>query len=174
LLKQHSTAQHARIYDIFVLHYNELIIYGLGIKSDKQLVEDCIQDLFLKFCENENLILEANEQIAYLKSSLRRQIIKTKGISESNEISGAKMLDISVPSYEDQLIENQSNIQDALTLKNLMESLTQSQKTILTLRFYKSMSYDEIAEKLDISKRTVYNHVQDAFKKLKNKISENN
>jgi RNA polymerase sigma factor (sigma-70 family) len=173
LLKQHNfTSEHPEIYDIFVMYYNELLTYGLRVKNDKQLVEDCIQDLFLKFCENKSLILDANEQIAYLKSSLRRHIIKSIGIVDSNEFLEAKMLDISVPSYEDQLIENQSNIQDALVLKNLMESLTQSQKTILTLRFYKSLSYDEIAEKLGITKRTVYNHVQDAFKKLKNKISE--
>lgn len=156
-----------RIVQIFEMHYQSMLLFGGGVCSDNNLVKDCIQDLFLKFCENQDLILEARNQEAYLKASLRREILRKVKKSEMSSSRTSQIREIAVPSYEDILIKKQKSLQDALNVKEALSQLTKSQKTILTLRFYRSMSYDEIAEKLEITKRTVYNQVHDSMKKLK-------
>lgn len=164
---QHIDSKDNRIVSIFSKYYSDLVYYGSQINNNKSLVEDCIQDLFLKFCENSNLILDANDQEAYLKTSLKRQILKRVELHNNQKKMGSKMIEISEPSYEEVLIKNQSSIQDSLFVKSLLDELSPSQKTILTMRFYRSMSYEEIATKLVITKRTVYNQVHDSLKKLK-------
>ncbi len=159
--------QNARIINVFEKHYDTLLLFGSKIYNDRDLVEDCIQDLFLKLCENEGLILNAHNQEAYLKASLRRSILKKSNTAASYARDNFNMLEISVPSYEELLIKKQTNLEDSLNMKAALECLTNSQKTILTMRFYRAMSYDDIAEKLGIKKRTVYNQIHDSIKKLK-------
>jgi len=156
-----------KIVDIFSNDYNRLKIYGLSVHNNKELVEDCIQDLFLKFCENEKLLINSDNPEAYLKVSLRRHIISKVEKKRGETKINSKLIEISVPSYEDALIRSQKSLQDSLNVKKALEHLSPSQKTILTMRFYRSMSYDDIAGKLDIQKRTVYNQIHDAMKKLR-------
>ena len=155
------------IVQVFEKYYDSMLIFGGRISTNRELVEDCIQDLFLKFCENQDLILHADNQEAYLKASLRRALLKKMKAERSDDTGISNLLEIAVPSYEDILIRKQKTLQDSLDVKAALSLLTQSQKTILTLRFYRSMSYDDIANKLGISKRTVYNQIHDSMKKLK-------
>ena len=153
--------------EIFVSFNAILINYGLTICKSKPIVEDSLQDLFLKFCENESLILNADHKLAYLKTSLRRNILKKLNQASQSLDSSMKFREISVPSYEDLLIKKQDSIQQSLRMKEAISHLSKSQKTILTMRFYRSMSYDDIAGKLGISKRTVYNQIHDSIKKIR-------
>lgn len=155
--------------EFFSVHYEDLLSYGKTITPSVSIVEDCIQDLFLKFCENQDLIDSIESPRSYLKTSLRRSIILHTNNQRTKQ--DIKLIDISVPSYEEMLISKQSNLQDSLRIKKILEVLSPSQKTILSLRFYKNLSYVEIAEKLDITKRTVYNQVHQALKKIKHNIS---
>lgn len=156
---------------IFEDHCDSLVLFGrnLGFKSVE--VEDSIQDLFLKFCENEVLIINARNREAYLKISLKRHLLRKYAQDRRTIEHSSKVLEISVPSYEEQLIKKQTSLQDAIAVKEALSCLSKSQKTIMTMRFYRSMSYEDIAGKLGIKKRTVYNQVHDAMKKMRSAMS---
>lgn len=153
---------------LFSVHYKDLFAQGLSMTSNRSLVEDAIQDLFLKFCENENLLLGVKNIDSYLKVSLKREVLAKLKKIKSN--SNPTTIEISVPSYEEMLINNQDSVQNSIMIKKCMASLSPSQKTVLALRFYKGMSYDEIAAKMGTSKRTVYNQVHDSIKKMRNSL----
>jgi len=164
LSQKYSKTNHA-VKRLFSQEYKSLLTYGLQVTHNQNLVEDSIQDLFLKFCENESLILGIRNQKSYLRVSLKRDIIhKLEKLDIKN---GPTLVDIAVPSYEQKLIQNQTNLQDTIKIKAGLESLSPSQKSVITLRFYKGMSYQEIAEKMGTSKRTVYNQVHDAVKRMR-------
>lgn len=158
------------VHSLFSIHRKELLEYGLKISSNQEMVEDVIQDLFLKFCENENLTLGIKNPKSYLQVSMKRELISR--LEKARKTEGPTMIEISVPSYEQLLIENQKSVQDSLLIKECMASLSPSQKTVLTLRFYKGLSYDEIAIKMGSSKRTVYNQVHDSIKKMRKSIKK--
>jgi RNA polymerase sigma factor (sigma-70 family) len=155
------------INQVYNRYYASLLQYGTSIGVDKALVEDAIQDLFTQFCEHSHTIDHALDKEAYLKVALKRNILKKVKDSSRSEATEAKLLEISVPSFEDVLIAQQSTVTESMYLEQLLASLSASQKTIVTLRFYKNMTYDDIAEKLNINKRTVYNQVHDAMVKMR-------
>jgi len=167
-LSQNNSNSYSEVKRLFSREYKLLLTYGLQISSNQNLVEDSIQDLFLKFCENESLILGIRNQKSYLRVSLKRNIIQK--LEKSNNGNGPTLVDIAVPSYEQNLIQNQTNLQDTIKIKAGLASLSPSQKTVITLRFYKGMSYQDIADKLGTSKRTVYNQVHDAVKRMRKAI----
>jgi len=164
-VSQHNKNSNTQVKRLFSQEYKSLLRYGLQVSANESLVEDSIQDLFLKFCENENLIIGIRNQNSYLRVSLKREIVHK--LEKLNKEEGPRMVDIAVPSYEQKLIQNQSNLQDTVKIKAGLASLSPSQKTVITLRFYKGMSYQEIADKLGTSKRTVYNQVHDAVKRMR-------
>lgn len=165
-VNQHTNHINHELEQLFVQYYDVLINTGLTITSNRVLVEDATQDLFLKFCENENLLSGIKNPESYFKVSIKREVLSK--LSKLRNNAEATTIEISVPSYEQLVINNQDSIQDSILIKKGMASLSPSQKTVLTLRFYKGLSYDEIAEKMGTTKRTVYNQVHDSIKKMRN------
>ncbi len=155
------------IKEIFSLKYDMLLSFGLRITKDRKIVEDSIQDLFLVLCEKTQLLQKARDIDSYLKISLKHTLVKKLSRERNSEFLDNKLVEISIPSYEDTLIRKQKSEEEAIKLKAGLAKLTNSQKTILTLRFYRGMSYEEIAEKMDCSKRTVYNQVHEAMKRMR-------
>ncbi len=153
--------------EVYSQYYMPLMKYGLSLNVDKAIVEDAIQDLFAQFCEYAHTIENALDKEAYLKVALKRNVFKKLKENQRSEGNEAKLLEISVPSFEDVLIEQQNSVKESMYVEQLLDNLSSSQKTIITLRFFKNLSYEEIAEKLNINKRTVYNQVHDAMVKMR-------
>ncbi|NNF35324.1 MAG: sigma-70 family RNA polymerase sigma factor [Saprospiraceae bacterium] len=164
---KHGRNKNDEIVSLFNDEYDRLLGIGSGLCHDRQLIEDCIQDLFLKFCQNRELILNANNPQSYLTVSLRREVLRKLKAKTEEEYDSSKLIDLSVPSYEDLLIKSQTTIQSSIQIKKAFKVLSKSEKTILTMRFYRSMSYDEIANRLGVSKRTVYNQIHTSIKKIR-------
>lgn len=139
----------------------------MTINSDRNLVEDSIQDLFTKYCGDASLILTAQNQKAYLKSSLRNLVIKKSRDRKLILDNDLKIREIAVPSYEELLVNRQIDLQRGSNMRQALTTLSKIQKTIITMRFYRSMSYEKIAEKLDISVRTVNNQIYSSIKKIR-------
>ncbi len=150
-------------------YHRSLLNYGLNIHSDRSLVEDCIQDIFVLMCENNNILKNVENLEGYLKVSLRREIIK-KASSERKKKQSGVFYDIYTPSYEEALIQKQKTLQQSDAMKRALDELSPAQKSVMTLRFYRGYSYEEIAQKMGTSKRTVYNQIHDAMKKMRSKF----
>lgn len=164
--------QKEKLISFFDSHYKELFQFGMRLSNNSTIVEDSIQDLFLKFCESPDIVNNINSPENYLKLSLKRAILKKSSNSQNSVELSSNLIGISVPSYEEKLINSQTTVQNSLAIKKCLNQLTYSQRTIITMRFYKSMDYEAISERLCISKRTVYNQVHDAMKKLRSALKE--
>ncbi|MEO1514712.1 MAG: sigma-70 family RNA polymerase sigma factor [Bacteroidota bacterium] len=157
---------------LYSQYYQSLYDYGFGLCQNKTLTKDCIQELFLTLCEKPDLIGSIQHNRNYLRVSLKRSILK-KAKAERRQLSMevSEVADISIPSYEEMLINAQDNLRHKIRLKNTFSKLSLSQKTILTMRFYKGMSYEEIADQLGIAKRTVYNQIHEAIKRIRQALA---
>lgn len=157
---------------LFTEQYRSLMIFGLGIKMDKALVEDMIQELFLELWKKRASLPPVENLNAYLKQILKRKIFKS--IQKSKKINGLSFFsnkDHAHP-YEALLIEQETNRQRQSQLRNAFKELTQRQKEIIQLRFFKGLSYEEIARQSGTQKRTIYNQVHSAILVLKKYISK--
>jgi len=152
---------------LFEEQYRSLMKFGLGIRMDKELVKDMIQEVFLEIWKKHSNLPPVENLDAYLKQILKRKIFKSIKKEKKISISEIPLEDEYVNSYESFLIEKETNLQVQSKLSKAFQTLTPKQKEIMELRFVKGLSYDDIASKTATQKRTIYNQVHSAILILK-------
>ena len=158
---------------IYETNYQHLFTYGFSLCGDKELTKDCIQDLFLEIWNSRShLTAEVSNVRSYLFTWLRRKITRELSRSAHNKSSmpdGEDNLLVELP-YETLLIRFQQSSEDKEKLTAALSKLTRKQIEILRLRFYDNLSYLQISEKTSLTTRTVYNHIHEAIKQLRNTL----
>lgn len=140
-------------------HAAMLYSFGLKLTKDKELVKDCIQDLFIELWKSKHRLAPVKSIKSYLFRSMRRRVIaesvkKRKNLFDSirNKIPGY----LQNCSAEVNLIENQDFAQQRQELKMALSMLTDRQKEIIHLKFYSLLSYVEISEVMALSIKGTY------------------
>ena len=169
LLRKDNDLALVHLYNKFV---DDIYHYGERITHDKELIKDCIQDIFVELWSNRKNLPEVHFLKHYLYKSLKRAIIKKlernrklfeKALSEDHDIK-------IVLSYESQLINLQISEQQQKRLLQSLNSLPVKQKEAITLKFLDGFSYQEVADILSISVKSAYNLIYRALALLKNNL----
>ena len=135
------------LYDTFV---NNLFNYGMKIKNDRELVKDCIQELFVDLWNSrKNLILPESPKL-YLLKSLKYKILRATKTPEINNSSNLFQINEYEPSYESFLIEDQLYQEQQENLRNQINKLSPKQREAIMLRFFENLNHEEIANVLEI------------------------
>lgn len=154
---------------VFEHHYARLLTFGLRVRFDQPLVKDCIQEVFFDIWNKRNQLPPIQNYSAYLIQILRRKVIKA--VEKKQHFYTEKTADSSsILPYESLLIEQQDSETKKQELHRAFESLSPRQREIIHLRFFKGLSYDEIAAQTNARKRTIYNQVHEALKVLKKSL----
>lgn len=159
---------------LYQKYYSLLLNYGLKCNPNKELIKDCIQDLFVNLYQNSSIKTTNITVRSYLLKALRNNLIY-KLSSQKEEYS----LDDSVfyiPENED-LFEQlfPKNDQDVLLARRLMDAMSQltpNQKSVLYLRYVKELSYKEIADVMDMNVQSSMNLANRALTKLRSLIGQ--
>lgn len=157
----------------FLTYYPVLCHYGNTLSTDVQLIEDCIQELFIHLYEKEINLSTIKYLKAYLFTALRRRILE-KG--QKNNIASNPISTTAIQfSAEMFLIEQEENLQKKQLLATYLNDLPWRQREAVYLKFFNKLPAKEIAEIMGITTQVVTNTVYKALKKLrelslKNKI----
>ncbi len=146
---------------IYSRYFAELINYGIQFTTDINLIEDCVQDLFIKLRKNRNKLGVIKKSIRlYLLISLRRRILdkkvsplkRNKSIDELSE-----EFEIVLP-HETHLIQEDILVERKKILEKAMKQLTRKQREVVYYVYYKNLSYSEAREIMKInSEKTLRN-----------------
>lgn len=150
---------------MYIKYYPLLLVYGKTITQNEQLVEDAIQELFLSFWKNKVDLSDKSSLEKYLIVSLRNNLfrkLKSPPVAE---------LDINLP--EDNL-PDLLNLEKEAQLTLLLDELPAQQREVLFLRYYKNISYQEIADILGTNYQVVRNYSYRAIQFLRNKMKNLN
>lgn len=157
--------------EVFKSNYKSLHAYAITMLRDEIAAEEIVQNVFYKLWERtDNLSIQGsvraylyravhNEALNYLKHMKIRsehQLYVVHQINESSEHAGKKI----------QLKELEQKLQTALN------ELPEQCRTIFQMSRFEELRYREIAERLDISVKTVENQIGKALKILRIKMSE--
>jgi RNA polymerase sigma factor (sigma-70 family) len=159
--------------NIYTLYFNVLYEYGMRRVGNEELVKDCIQDLFVKLWTNRRTIATTAKIKYYLLGALKNHLINA-GTSpsfiqmESVEAADHFTLDFSA---DTDFIRRQQDSRLSLRLQEALRQLTPRQKEIIYLRFFEELSYDEIAQLMDISVKGAYKLSHRALETLKQVLS---
>lgn len=134
---------------IYQKYFAGLINYGSQFTKDDQLLEDCIQDLFIDLKNNKSNLTDKNSSIKlYLFKSLKRRIIeyRRKANKLIFEHAGEEKTFEIVLSVETLLIEKQLKEEQLIQLRKAKEKLTGRQREVLYYLFHEELNYQEIQE----------------------------
>lgn len=148
--------------------YDLLFNYGIKFNGDRELIKDCIQDVFLGVWEKRDALNPEIPPKPYLLASLRRRLhrlaLRMDCMDYYNESDIVFDLEFNA---EYQLIESEKDRQLASRMTEMLNELPKRQKEAVFLRFYNDMEREQIALVMDIQPQSVSNLLQEAFKFIK-------
>ena len=168
-LKNNNKEAFAVIYYRF---FDSLLHRGLQISSDRELVKDCIHDLFLEIWINKIKLATPFSVKSYLIVSLRRKIVRKLKKIHSLQTEMYWLRQEYVNSKEDQIISEQLMHDQQFMIIRAVNSLTKRQKEAIQLKFYSNLRYEEIAGKMRISTDSAYNLVTKAIINLQKGLTK--
>ena len=167
--KQGNAQAYALIYE---RHVRLLFSYGSKISNDRDLVKDCIHDLFYYLWEHRKTLGPTLNISYYLFKSLRRSLIAK--LHKSAPAHESVTLDYHfkvIPSYEKELVENQRWEEERKKLASALDKLPGRQKEAIYLKYYHNLSFEEIASIMAVNRRSVYKLMDKALHHLQKTLS---
>lgn len=147
---------------IFYLHIDQLINYGKKITSNDALIDDCIQEMFLDLWLKRERLGETNSIKYYLFKTLRRRILLAVKKESKNEcFDNEEMLNYSFDFKAN--LESKLSLEETSDLNQVFQVLSPIQKEVIYLKFYNGLSFDEISESLNVTKKVLYNSLSKAM-----------
>ena len=126
---------------IFERYVRVLFMYGSQFTGDRELVKDCIQDVFVKIYSN--------------RSNLR----PTDNIAKAKEQACEDASRIIEIREEEAIMQNR--------VAEIMSALTPQQKRAVHYRYIDNLSISEISDVMNMSYQAVLNTIQRALKRIR-------
>jgi RNA polymerase sigma factor (sigma-70 family) len=159
----------------FSILYNKyvqrLYDYGMHACKDKELVLDCIQELFARLWDKRDTVAVADSVSAYLFQSFRRLLMNR--LIRKRKLSLSPLQDDAfefAPSSEEDMVEKEIINERSRLLNASLETLTKRQREAIFLKFYNELSYQEVANVMDLHVDSVYNLISKAIEGLRKNI----
>ena len=153
-----------------------LFAYGVKITNDRELVKDCIQDLFFNIYRY-NIKLQQPEYLEfYLFRSLKNDLIrKVKSKKQQSSLSDENVVlfDLKFLAEHDNP-EPESEELRIEALQKILQTISPQKREMLFLKFSTGLNYAEIGEivgmKADAVKKQVYRTLDDLRDRFGNKL----
>lgn len=161
--------------EIYCRFYSLLYNYGSKLVSDKGLVKDCIQDIFIKLIQNHKSLSATPNVKGYLIKALRNKLYDalekertTDDISLYEEVFVTDDL-LPLLSFDDSDSDHR-----ARHLMNVFSELSPHQQEIIYLYYVNELKHEEIAVIMEINYQSSKNLLFRSLSKLKKLYLKNN
>jgi len=158
---------------LFNNYYPALINYGHKFTQDKFIIEESVQDLFVKLWNNRISLGDPQMVKHYLYKAFRTVIFRKRQqkSSHSAELLDDERYEFSFELASDQILVNDERDEEVrTTIQAALLVLTSRQREAVYLRFYEDMSYEQIAEVLEMNIGGTYKLIYRALDRLKEKL----
>ena len=148
---------------VFKEHYNSLANYALSILKNEHDAEDVVQDLFIRIWQNTPEVIESPQVKYYLLTAVRNGCI-----SHIRKQAGKTFVqpeDVHLHEAEE---EKKEAVEDLAIIANrAMEQLPPQCQLIFRLSRFGKLTYQQIADELGLSVKTVENQMGKALKMMR-------
>ena len=156
---------------LYCLCFDDLLAYGRRVGGDKEMVEDLIQDLFLKLYQKK-IILEDNTKLRSflfraLKNLIYNQLLRNAKLQSLPDYDFAFDLDYTIDEQLSWMLDQ--GLSDEV--HHILKGLTGRQKEIIYLRFIHEMSFEEISEIMKINIQSARNLLFRSMEKIRKESS---
>ena len=148
-------------------HYNVLYRYGCKIAGDKELVLDCLQEVFFALWNRRATLAEVRSVRFYLMKWLKRELIRVAQKSpESVPMPDDETLGVTL-SVEDLMERGQEDNIRKAAIKQALDALSPREREVVYLHFFLELTYEEICQALNLAYQVVMNYLSRALKALR-------
>jgi RNA polymerase sigma-70 factor (ECF subfamily) len=156
--------------EIFELYSNLVFQYGLSLTKDRELVKDCVQELFIILWTQREHLGMARSIKYYLFFSLRRLLLKNRNYSKKIiSLSLFNGENVSDPQELPMLQKEQKNKNEGL-LSGEIDKLPCRQREAIFLKFYQQLDNEEITQIMNLNSQVVRNTLCKALKNLRKQM----
>jgi RNA polymerase sigma factor (sigma-70 family) len=143
-----------------------LFKYGCKLSEDRDLVKDCLQLVFFNIWKNKDHLPAPPSVLHYLLKAIRNEIFKKAKVqTRFAAFSDDTPLEVT-HSFETEWIASQAEEFRNEKINRVLQQLPARQKEVIFLKYYKNLSYEEIAAIMGIEQDSVYKLTYKAIEKL--------
>lgn len=153
---------------VFNEFYSQLFNYGKRFSMDHHLIEDAIQNIFVRLLKKNQPFEHVDNIKFYLLTSTRNELLrllKKKSVVELVEITDMlfNMQEVN-EEIEEEMLERR---EEYLQLNECLKKLPPKQREMIYLRFNAELSFEEISKMLNISIESCRTSLYRALKHIK-------
>lgn len=159
----------AGLEDIFHLHYEGLCRYAFTFLKDQESAEDVAQKIFVKIWERKEDIAIWKDTKAYLYRSVHNTCLNE--LKRKSHTSASPLMDVHhQQEAEASLVMEASELEQRI--ENAVNLLPEKCQEVFRLSRFEELSYKEISERMNISVKTVENHMGKALKTMRTELAD--
>jgi RNA polymerase sigma-70 factor (family 1) len=159
---------HSAFKGLYRRYWSQLYDAAFQRLKDHQQAEDIVQEIFVSLWKRREA-LQVDNLAAYLHTAVRNRVLNYVVRNKAPESFYEPLAAILLESTTADTILLQKELLELL--KSYIETLPEKRKQVFVLHLYHHLSTKEIAEKLQISQKTVQNQLRTAMADLKTKIT---
>ena len=166
LFQQIRNGQYEAMELFFKRYYTPLCRFGMSYESNSCLVEEKVADIFIQLWTNRNILDKIKNPKSYIYVIVKNSL-KTARKSEQfyQQIDETKTINsIFSPSREQEIIENEQKEMKTNLIREILDIIPKKSRQAFELSRIDGLKYKEIAEILNVTPKTVENHIAIALK----------
>ena len=165
LLQSGDINAFSRLYD---LHVNMLFNYGCKLTTDKELLKDCIHDVFIKIYNKRMDLGEIANLKSYLFISLKNKLCdESRKRTNYSDLQVEDLNSVATENVENDYISLEMESVSNERVKYLLNQLPPRQKEALTLYYIQEKKYEDICMLMDMNYQSVRNLIHRGILKLR-------
>lgn len=158
----------SRIYTRF---FPALYNYGIKLTPRPEVVEECVQQLFVELWLTREKLSSICSIKPYLYKSFRRKLLRQIKRDLSHRQLSAQPFAVEI-SREGEIISAEQSRHRVKVLDRALQKLSDRQREAIFLKFYDQLSYSEISKVLECEPKVAYDLVFKAIRKMRLVMAE--
>ena len=155
---------------VFRSHFKALHAYACTILKDEATAEEMVQNVFYKLWEKKEQIQVQQSIAAYLYKSVYYECLN---FIKHSKVKSAYQAHASYVMPENETAADTASMRQLqLKLDEALKELPEQCRTIFQMSRFEELKYREIADRLNISVKTVENQMGKALKILRTKLAD--
>ena len=172
LLASFQAGNMAAFSQLYNLHINVLFNYGLKLTIDKELLKDCIHDIFVKLYTKKDELGTIDNLRSYLFISLKNKLCDELRRRMYMSDTAVEEVSISTPTdVEDDYMEEEQRKNEFSLVRRLLDQLSPRQREALTLYYIEEKKYEDNCEIMNMNYQSVRNLMHRGLTKLRSLAS---